>query len=461
MTARLRTAVTSVLALFAVLALAAPALAADTVSPLSIPDLVRAEGLDPSDGKALSDAAETLTPESIATVTGLECTGGMAGPYPCENVHLESFVPLAALGGGTGNDIWGWTDPKTGNEYAIMGTSNGTAFVDVTDPRNPFIEGVMATQSPLLLPLWRDVKVYDNHAFVVSEHDNHGIQVFDLTRLRAANAAPSVFTPDAVYSEFGSAHNIAINQDSGFAYAVGTDTCEGGLHMVDIRDAKSPTFAGCFDADGYTHDVQCVLYFGADARFRGREICFASNEDTVTIADVTDKANPRLLSRNAYEGASYTHQGWLTPDHRWFLFGDELDEFGNTVDSTTTYIMEVRRLTEPARITPYTHESEAIDHNLYIEDGFVWQSNYVEGLRVLDYSTESLRGGELDEVGFFDVVPAVDVDQFAGTWSNYPFFESGTVVVSTLEEGLFVLRPELPADREQQGRERPGKTRAR
>lgn len=415
------------------LALVAPANAATTAA-------------DPRDGKQ----TEGVTAEPAATLPGgpagttVDCVDGQAGPFPCENVDLASIVSLPELGGGTGSDIWGWTDPQTGSEYALMTTSNGTAFVDVTMPESPRVVGQMPTQSALTLPLWRDVKVFGNYAFVVSEHDDHGMQIFDLTRLRDPLVTPAVFTPDAVYDGFSSAHNVAVNEETGFAYAVGTDTCEGGLHMIDINDPANTAFAGCFAEDGYTHDAECEIYRGKDGRFKGREICFAFNEDTVTIVDVTDKANPTQLSRTGYPTAAYTHQGATTPDDRFLLFNDELDESNNTVTNTTTYIMALDRLDQPGAVTPFSHETESIDHNLYIEDGRVWESNYTAGLRILDYDNKGLAAGNLTEVGFFDVQPATDVDEFAGTWSNYPYFDSGTVVVSSLEGGLFVLQPDLP-----------------
>ncbi len=400
---------------------------------------------DPTDGKtAILGSSLTDLPRAATTSMGYaECQDGMAAIFPCENVDLMSFVPLEAMGGGTGNDIWGWTDPQTGREYAIAGTSNGTAFVDVTDPKNPVVVGQMPSQSFLIWALWRDIKVYDNHAFVVSEYDLHGMQVFDLTRLRDVPVKPAVFTPDVVYDEMSNTHNIAINEETGFAYAVGTNTCRAGLHMVDIRDPKNPQFAGCFADDGYTHDVQCVVYHGPDARYKGREICFASNEDTVTIVDVTDKQNPTMLSRTGYDSAAYTHQGWLTPDHRWFLFGDELDEMDGTVPRTTTYVMDARRLAKPSTPVPFHHETPAIDHNLYIDGSYVFESNYTAGLRILDYDRKSLAKGQLREVAYFDVFPASDLPEFLGTWSNYPYFESGNVVVNAIDSGLFVLRPKL------------------
>jgi choice-of-anchor B domain-containing protein len=400
---------------------------------------------DPHDGKTeiLGTPLHELPRAATQSLTYADCENGTAGIFPCENVDLMSFVPLEAMGGGTGNDIWGWTDPQTGREYAIAGTSNGTAFVDVTDPKNPEVVGQMPSQSFLIWALWRDIKVYDNHAFVVSEYDLHGMQVFDLTRLRDVAVKPTVFTPDAVYDGISNTHNIAINEETGFAYAVGTNTCRAGLHMIDIRDPKNPQLAGCFADDGYTHDVQCVVYRGPDARYKGREICFASNEDTVTIVDVTDKQNPRMLSRTGYESAAYTHQGWLTPDQRYFLFGDELDEQTATVPSTTTYVMDARRLTSPATPVPFHHATPAIDHNLYIDGQYVFESNYTAGLRILEYDKKTLAAGKLREVAYFDVFPASDLAEFLGTWSNYPYFDSGTVVVNAIDSGLFVLRPEL------------------
>jgi choice-of-anchor B domain-containing protein len=399
---------------------------------------------------------EEVADEAPAWTEGLdlsaaECTDGMAGPFPCENVDLAAVVPVATLGGPTANDVWGWVDPETGDEYAIAGTSAGTAFVDVTDPTAPEVRAIMPSQSLVGLPLWRDIKVYDDHAFVVSEHTGHGMQVFDLTRLRddaLLGVVGDQVTPDVVYTgpaeaAVSNTHNVWINEDTGYAYLVGTNTCDGGLHVVDVRDPKQPTFAGCFAEDGYTHDVECVVYDGPDTRYHGREICFASNEDTVTIVDVTDKSAPVMLSRTGYDTAAYTHQGSLTPDQGWFLFGDELDEQSGTVTNTATYILDVSDLEAPGTPVPYLHESETIDHNMYVDERFVHQSNYNEGLRILAWDDALLAAGQLDEVAYFDVVPAVDVSEFAGAWSSYEL-DSGTVVVNTLELGLFVLQPDLP-----------------
>jgi choice-of-anchor B domain-containing protein len=401
---------------------------------------------------------------------------GMALIYPCENVDLESFLPLPALGGVTGNDIWGWTDPETGKEYAIVGTSNSTGFVDVSDAKNPQLVGILPTASDPApdFVLWRDVKVYADHAFIVSEISGSGMQVFDLTRLRDLEG-PAVLTEDAFYDKVSNTHNIAINEETGFAYLVGStvgsnpEICEvdpdgdgpvesegGGLHMVDITEPKNPTFAGCANHDGidaeteesnnYVHDVQCIVYDGPDSDYTGREICFGSNENALVIYDVTDKSNPKVISETTYPTDAYTHQGWLTENRKFFLFGDELDEQGGEVGNTTTYIAPVSDLDGPGAPKAFAHETNSIDHNMFVRGNRVYQSNYAAGLRILEFDDSSLAAGELDEVGFFDVLPGADPAEFAGTWSNYPYFDSGIVIVSAIEEqtnGLFVLRPQL------------------
>lgn len=396
-------------------------------------------------------AAELAGP---ATLSDVPCTEGFAATYPCQGIDLLSYIPHSKMGGGGGNDIWGWTDPQTGHEYALVGKTNGTAFVDITIPEDPLYLGLLPSHAATsLLAAWRDVKVYQNHAYIVAEEPFHGMQVFDLTRLRGVTA-PQTWTEDAHYPLQGSAHNVAINEETGYAYILGSGLVLGvggcsGLHMVDIGDPTLPLPAGCFELDGYTHDTQCVIYRGPDERFKDQEVCLNSNEDTLTIVDVTNKLLPEQLSRTGYPGANYTHQGWLTEDHRYFLLGDEGDEQASGVN-TTTYVFDVSNLTAPQLIGTHRGRTRAIDHNLYVRDSLAYEANYTAGLQV--YDIEGVSAGELREVAYFDLYPANDNPTFSGAWSNYPFFESGVVILNGMQQGLFTLRldpedfiPEEPA----------------
>ena len=193
------------------------------------------------------------------------------------------------------NDIWGWTSPSNSREYALVGTRQSTVFVDVTDAENPVIVGRLLTEtseSP-----WRDIKVYNNYAFVVSEADDHGMQIFDLNRLSNLDGSTvEDFEEDALYTGFGNAHNIVVNEETGYAYAVGTSTFEGGPHFVNIQDPLNPIAAGGYAMSDYTHDAQVVIYNGPDTEYQGREIFIGSNENEVVVVDVTDKENPIFIS---------------------------------------------------------------------------------------------------------------------------------------------------------------------
>lgn len=419
------------------------------------------------------------------------CEEGMAdGQYPCEKVDLFAHITIEELTNGNAanvylNDIWGWTDPKNGDEYVLVGLTNGVSFLKITDPENPEVLGFLPESSLNAkyreLPksaypacnvgigdteyaksltqgtVWRDLKVFDNHVFIVSDAQPHGIQVFDLTKLRQHDGSFQIYTQDALYEELGSAHNIIINEESGFAYAAGVTNANlcgsadsSGLHIVDISDPLNPQFAGCYidtepergpySVPGYIHDAQCVNYNGPDTEHAGKEVCFNSAEGNVLIADVSDKQNPVTLGYKRVPDMWYSHQGWLTEDQSYFLMNDELDEV-NIGRTTKTYIWDVRDLENPEFMGYYDHETQSIDHNLYIKKGYAYESNYNSGLQILDLS--GIKEANLEKVAFFDTQPVSDAADFNGTWSNYPFFNSGITAVSDIESGIFLLRPRL------------------
>ncbi|WP_421869226.1 choice-of-anchor B family protein [Marinoscillum sp.] len=393
------------------------------------------------------------------------CENGMAGEYPCNQINLLGHLSPEDLGalqhnGYYLNDLWGWTDPETGKEYALVGLVNGVAFVDVSTPTAPFYLGKLPepeTANNRISEVaeiqhgkstWRDIKTYKNHAFIVSDLNSaHGMQVFDLTKLRGLEGTtPVTFQHDFLYDAFGSVHNIVINEATGYAFAVGFyggNPCGGGMHIINIQDPKNPTFVSCFDADGYTHDAQCVIYEGTDTDYQGQSICFNSNEDTFTIVNVEDPSSPEMISRTGYENAQYSHQGWLTEDHRFFLMNDELDEneYGH---NAKTLIWDIADLDTPVLIGSYVNNVTSIDHNLYTHNNLVFESNYYSGLRVL--STDSIASGQLRERAFFDTYPQDDAIHFGGSWSNYPYFQSGTIIVSDMNNGLFLLSLDLQED---------------
>ena len=394
----------------------------------------------------------------FATVTGeqVTCDDLVAGDFPCEDVDMMSFLSRSDVGAKRGiqmNDVWGWTDPESEIEYAIIGRTDGTSFVSLADPSNPVFLGDLPYSASGHQSLHRDMKVYRNYAYIVADGAGaHHMQVFDLTQLRNVQGAPTVFKETGIYKGIYSSHNLIINEDSGFLYAVGSDSggesCGGALHMIDLADPAVPVFAGCFNeprtgrgGSGATHDAQCVNYHGPDPDYAGREICLSSNGTALSIADVTDKSNPVAVSIADYPSVAYAHQGWLTEDHRFFYLNDEGDEASDLVDATRTIIFDLTDLDEPELSGFYFADNSAIDHNLYVKGNLMYQTNYLAGLRILDISDPA----NPVEVASFDTVPygPNDNSPVLGAWSNYPFFKSGVIVVSSGREGVFFLKKKV------------------
>ena len=390
--------------------------------------------------------------------SGDRCNQGAMREFPCTNIELVGHMSVDDLGGERGswvNDVWGWEDPDTGRRYALVARRDGASFVDVSDLSAPRLIGNLPRTQGSRPTVWRDIKVIGTHAYIVSDGAGaHGMQVFDLTRLRDVTDPPEDFAPDFTYDEIFSAHNVVADTASKFLYVVaasgGGTTCGGGLHMVDASDPERPTFAGCYHDNssggrGSTHDAQCLVYEGPDEDYVGRQLCIGSNESELNIADVTDKSNPVTVARATYPNVAYAHQGWLDEEQRYFYMNDEGDETAGNVDRTRTLVWDLTDLDDPILVREYFAPVSASDHNLYVVGDRVYQSNYGSGLRVLDISDRS----NPREIAFFDSAPYNDdgpgfSSAQSGAWSNYPFFADDLVIFTSVREGLFIVRVQRP-----------------
>ncbi|MGB1283423.1 MAG: choice-of-anchor B family protein [Polaribacter sp.] len=369
------------------------------------------------------------------------CSEGMAGNYPCKGYDLMAHIPVSTLANTNGNpegsDIWGWTDPTTGKEYAIAAMTNSTAFVDITDPLNPIFLGRLDSNAGN--SYWRDVKLYNNYAFIVADNVGaHGMQVFDLTKLRGVTS-PVTFTADKVYTGVGSCHNLFINEASAVAYLVGCGIYNNGPHFVDISDPLNPVSLGGYSGDNYTHDAQVVTYSGPDTDYTGKEIFIGSNANKIVILDVTNKSNIIKIKDINYSQIGYTHQGWFTEDQRYFILGDETDE-QNYGMNTRTLIFDFLDLDNPVLSSTYSGPTRAIDHNGYVKGNEYFMANYKAGMRVLDISSIGASSNSMTETGYFDTHPGSNSAAFNGAWSVYPYFASGNIIINDIERGLFIVR---------------------
>lgn len=401
---------------------------------------------EPSDTLFISpvDRPSTENTMPILSFVPVDCVNGRAQNYPCQGYDLLGRASLTDLGSSLANDNWGWTDATTEKEYVLQGLDNGVAFLDISSPTAIRYVGKLPTATET--STWRDIKVYNDHAFIVSEAYGHGLQVFDLTRLRDQTSFQT-FTADAHLTDFGSAHNIAINENSGFAYVIGARSgsqyfYEGGPVFIDINSPAQPQLIGGYADSSYTHDAQIVNYMGLDNDYQGREIFIGSNSDggdnnRVVVVDVTDKNAPHLISSTEYGNGGYAHQGWLDENHRYFYLGDELDErrYGNP---TRTIVFDMQDLDNPKSHFIYEGTTSAIDHNGYIRGNSLYLANYTAGFREINIS--DIASQQMQEVGYFDTFPQHDNATFDGVWNVYPYFESEILAISDSSLGSFLVK---------------------
>jgi choice-of-anchor B domain-containing protein len=403
-----------------------------------------AAGHDPDSAEGRAEQTELLrqyepTWRSGELVAGAPqtCVDGKVDKYPCKNVDLLSFLPQSALGGGGSSSMWYWTDARDSNEYILYCRSNGVSFVNVTDPVNPRYVGNLPAAKGLN-STWCDIRTYRNYAYIGKDAVAHGIQVFDLNKLKGLTTTQT-FTADAHFTGLTNSHTLWINQTSGFLYVSGANTCRKGLTIYDIKAPLSLRHVACYDREVYSHESIVVNYTGPDTRFTGREIAFnyTGQGRRFQILDVTDKANITVLSSVTHPGASFIHQGFPSADLKYMIINDETI---STKGGSPDFVYNIEKL-DAARYVgkDVAERGEFVNHNGYTIGNRHYQASYRGGLRILDTST--VASAKLPEVGYFDTDPNTNNSGYSATWMVIPYLRNGVVAVQSMGVGLYLVRP--------------------
>jgi choice-of-anchor B domain-containing protein len=352
--------------------------------------------------------------------------------FPSRGVQLLAWMSLTDLGvplSGNGNSCFGYVSPS-GREYAIMGLSNGTAFIEITQPSNPVVVAqISGPQS-----LWRDMKVFGTHCYAASEGGS-GIQVMNMSAIDSGIVTlVNTINDDAT----GATHTLALNTDSGYLYRSGGSS--NGLRFYNLNiNPANPQRNGQW-SDRYVHEPTVVSYTTGPAA--GKEIAYCCggfnggfNSTGLYVVDVTNKASPVLLSYVPYTDSSYAHQAWLSPDRQWLYLNDELDEQNDAdITAMTTRVFNASNPLAVTYVGRFTNGLGTVDHNLYTKSNLLYESNYTSGIRIFDATVPTAPV----EIGYFDTRPEDNGETFNGLWNNYVYFPSGVVIGSDIERAFFV-----------------------
>ena len=358
----------------------------------------------------------------VGSVLAVLGSGGLVhAQFASANMELLAQVPVGA----TGFDIWGWTDAQTSTEYAVIGHGDGVDFFDLTVPEQPRFVGRWGGHTGF------DVKIYNDYAYAVNGGGSGSMQILNLSQLRGVTS-PQNFTSSSSFAP--SYHNIFINEITGYAY--GSD---GYVGVIDLQDPLHPSLVDTIGGGG--HDAMSVIYHGPDARYAGQEVLIASQEGRLGFYNVDDKSSIDSIWSGSYPGRNYVHQSWLSEDHQFLFIGDELD---SSAGGTRTHVMDVSDLQNPQYIGYHSGTTGAIDHNQYVKGRLLYQANYTAGVQVLRVDDPATL--DMTQIAFLDTYPNNDGYSFNGAFTVYPYFESGLLIASDLNRGLFVMRLDLGND---------------
>ncbi len=340
-----------------------------------------------------------------------------------------TFLGQLNPGAAAYSNIWGWTSPA-GTEYAILGGVDGTFFIDITNAANPIVRYTVPGNNSI----WREIQVWDHYAYVVVEwlgepdSAKMGAQIIDLSPLpdsvRLVRHFRSPAGPDAY---FVGGHSVHIRD--GFLYINGGTV--RGTAIFDLADPENPVYRGLYrplesGPAPYTHDcyVRNDTLYACDI-INGR----------VDIVDVRDKTKPVRIARIQYPdvGSWWPHNAALSQDGSYLLVTDE--NVGTPGFLSIWDLMKFRQgQGNIERAATYRSTFGGLIHNVYVKDDLAIMSYYNDGVHIVDISDPT----DPVFVGNYDNEPMTGAG-FSGAWGVYPFFASGKIIISDIEDGLFVF----------------------
>lgn len=311
------------------------------------------------------------------------------------------------------SSIWGYTAPD-GHEYVLAGTTIGMSIVDISVPEQPkevqFIPGSNG--------FWREIKTWKNFAYISHDNNNfnEGILIVDLKDLPEKITTYDFKGADSVLRR---AHSLYIDE-AGYLYLFGGTY--GVCRIYDLNsDPTNPTFVGATTID-YIHDG-----------FVRGDTLWASNiyKGYISVWDLKDRSNPTLITQFSTP-STFTHNSWLSDNSSFIFTTDETD--GAPVAAYDVSDINDVQIVDRFKIKP---SESSIPHNVHVLNDYLIVSHYTQGVIIADASVPQ----KIVKIAGFDTAPNYSGGGFNGCWGVYPYFPSGLIAATDIEEGLYILKP--------------------
>lgn len=365
--------------------------------------------------------------------------GEVFGQYAHQNIDLlahwdTSITVSEPIFNIRYNSVWGWVDPQDSTEYAILGSTDGTYFFDVSDPQNPKMKDYVKGRRDSCI--WREYKDYQGYLYAVSDdqvdaNNQNSLQIIDMSYL-----------PDSVHVAYDSdtlfyrAHTAFIDGNKMYCGYVHGFNKAFSMGVYSLANPVAPSYLRNLDLDDPSFNTVHDMFVRNDTVYAscGNEGLHIYKFDAINgtftqIGSLTNYLN---------YGQGYNHSSALTADGNTLIFTDEypahfavksvdVSDFGNIT------VLDTFRSTYPTIATP---------HNVYIPNGSnsrVVVAYYQDGVQIFDISNPS----NVTRTGFFDTAPldcpTCNTPDFSGCWGAYIDLPSGIILASDMQDGLFVL----------------------
>lgn len=308
------------------------------------------------------------------------------------------------------NEIWGVA--INDREYAIIGSTYGTHFFDVTNPQSSYEVAFVMGRAVGQEIIHRDYHDYKGYLYAVSDEGASSLQIIDMSTL-----------PDSVSLVYDSTnlfertHNIFIDTVKARLY-----TSNGDIYSLeDPLDPKFIYYTPLLDG----HD----MYVENDTAYinRGNQGFAIVDFSQTTIENQSHEVIGTLAS---YADQGYNHSGWITTDGNYYAMADE------------TWGMRIKMLDisdfsniEVIALFGSDIDINSIPHNLIINGNYLYTAYYHDGFYVHDISNPSTP----ILMGYYDTFEPNHHDSYMGAWGVYPFLPSGNILLSDMQTGLYVF----------------------
>lgn len=350
-----------------------------------------------------------------------------AQTYPSLNInllaHLNPETDVTGTDGRKYSGCWGWAQTNKNREYAIVGTSSQTYFVDVTNPSSPVVvDSVKAKHAGCT---WREMKTYQNYCYIVSDDaPPNTFQIVDMQYL-----------PDSVHvihngtTYFERSHTIFIDNDKMYCGSV-TEASGAGYSTMRVYSLATPTAPVLIrkleqDVNTTIIDVVHDMYVRNDTiyascGFKGFHILKLTASNTFSL----------MQSYTGYAYSGYNHSSWQTDDRKTMVFADEVGAH------LPAKVIDVTNFNNITLVDTIRSSFTATAHNPYIVGNrWCWLSSYQDGLYLYDISNPS----NTTIYGYFDTQPQTGTTNYSGNWGAYPYLPSKIIIACDMQNGIFIL----------------------